>query len=84
MERSYEEEKADIQRALIYAMSFEKPVWSQIAARFNVLYPRLLARAKGRGDRSHSGGHNKALNTGQEAALYRILDRMEHDGMYCR
>ena len=70
MERSYEEEKADIQRALIYAMSFEKPVWSQIAARFNVPYQRLLARAKDRGDRSHSEKHNKTLHTKREAALY--------------
>jgi len=36
MERPYEEEEADIQRALVYALvyaeSFQKPVWTQIAA----------------------------------------------------
>ncbi len=32
MERPYEEEEADIQRALVYAESFQKPVWTQIAA----------------------------------------------------
>jgi hypothetical protein len=62
MEGSYEEEEADIQRALVYAESLENPVWTQIATLFKVPYQRLLARAKGRGDRSHSGGHNKVLN----------------------
>jgi hypothetical protein len=62
MSRTYEEEEADIQRAILYAESLEKPVWTQIAALYNIPYKRLLARANGRGNRSQSGGHNKALS----------------------
>jgi hypothetical protein len=64
LERSYEEEEADIQRALVYAESLENPVWTQIAILFQIPY---------------RGGYNKALNIEQEAAFHRILDRMEHE-----
>ncbi len=63
---------------------FSETVWSQIAILFKSPYQRLLARANGRGDRSYCEGYNKALNIKQEAALCRILDRMEYDGMHCR
>jgi hypothetical protein len=62
MSRTYEEEKADIQKAILYAENLEKPVWTQIATLYNIPYKRLLARANGRGDRSQSGEHNKALS----------------------
>jgi hypothetical protein len=62
MSRSYEEEEADIQKAILYAERVEKPVWTRIATLFNVPYQRLLARANGRGDRSQSGEYNKALS----------------------
>jgi hypothetical protein len=62
MSRTYEEEKADIQRAIFYAESLEKPIWIQIAALYNIPYKRLLARVNGRGNRFQNGGHNKALS----------------------
>jgi hypothetical protein len=52
MSRTYEEEEADIQKAILYAESLEKPIWTQIAILYNVPYKRLLARANGRGNRS--------------------------------
>jgi hypothetical protein len=62
MSRSYEEEEADIQTAIFYAESIEKPVWIRIATLFNVAYQRLLAWANGRGYRFQNGGYNKVLS----------------------
>jgi hypothetical protein len=45
---------------------------------------RLLARANGRGDRSQSGGHNKALSIEQEIVLVRVIDRIEFSGTHYR
>jgi hypothetical protein len=84
MSRSYEEEEADIQRAILDAESIEKPVWTQIAILYNVPYQRLLARVNGRGDRFQNERHNKALSIKQEFALIRIINRMEFNKIYCR
>jgi hypothetical protein len=43
MPRTYEEEDADIQKAILYAKSLGKPVWIQIATLYNIPYKRLLA-----------------------------------------
>jgi hypothetical protein len=84
MERTYDDEERDIQLALNHHASDPKLKWAKLAKIYNVPYQRLLARRAGRGDRSHSGGHNKALTTDQEFALNRIIDRMERDGMHAR
>jgi hypothetical protein len=84
MSRSYEEEEADIQRAIIFAESIKKPVWTQIATLYNVPYQRLLARVNDRGNRSQNGEHNKALSIEQELTLIRIIDRMKFSKIYYR
>jgi hypothetical protein len=83
MPRTYEEE-TDIQKAILYAQSLKKPIWTQITTLYNVPYKRLQARANSRGDRSQNGGHNKALSIEQKLTLIRIIDSMELSGIHYR
>ena len=82
MSRSYKDEEADIQRALIHHETDPTQTFKKLAVLYNVPYKRLLKRRNGRSDRSGIGGYNKVLSGDQETALCRIIDRCEHDGIH--
>jgi hypothetical protein len=84
MPRSYAEEEQDIPNALLYGALQENPNWRGIADKFDVNYRRLLARKRGRGDRSNCDDHNKSLTPDQETGLIRIFENMEHRELHCR
>jgi hypothetical protein len=84
MPRIYEEEKADIQKIILYAKSLRKSIWIQITILYNIPYKRLLARANGRGNRFQNGGHSKVLSIEQEIVLIRVIDRIKFNGIYYR
>ncbi len=84
MSKSYNDQERDIQKALNHHESDPSLKFTKLAELYDVPYHRLVARAKGRGTRANSGGHNKALSDDQETALCRIIDRLEDDGINCR
>ena len=84
MSRSYNEIESDIQRALLHHEVDPKLKFTKLAKLYNVPYHRLVGRKNGRADRLNLGGRNKLLSDDQELALYRIIDRCEHDGIHCR
>jgi hypothetical protein len=80
----YEEEKKRIQTTIFYRGSAPELSWVKLAEIYEVPYRRLLARSNGRPDRSSLGSLNKTLTDNQEAALVRIIDPYEHDGLHYR
>src|SRR6266511_1701830 len=83
MERSYENQE-DIQKAIIYNKSLEKPNWTVIAKLFNVNYDRFRARYRDRDNRYSCGDYNITFLNKHKTTLIDIIDRMERDGMKCR
>jgi hypothetical protein len=84
MAKSYEQQNIDILKAINHRESDPGLPLTKLAEIYDILYQRLKARAKGRGDRTNSGGHNRALTNDQDATLYEIIDRLERSGMHAR
>jgi hypothetical protein len=74
---SYNDQEADIQKALIHHEIDPTLKFNKFVEIYKVPYKRLLKRHKGRSDRSNIGEHNKILSDDQK--LFYVGSDMEVD-----